>query len=88
MLSIGGDDAIALFKHGNDPGRDRFLAVIEVEEAANLFLRVEFGAFLLEAADADHEPQEIEHMRTRQVAVWSAAASSLIAFQRGEVALG
>jgi hypothetical protein len=66
VLAVGGDKAVARLEHWNDSGGDRFFAVIEVEKAADLLLRVEFGAFLLEAADADHVTQEIKHVLSRE----------------------
>jgi hypothetical protein len=40
MLAVGGDNAIARFQERNDAGGDGLLAVIEVQEAANLLLCV------------------------------------------------
>ena len=41
VLAIGGDDAVALLQHRDDADGDRLLAVIEMQKAANLLLRVE-----------------------------------------------
>ena len=54
MLAVGRDDPVTFLQHRDDADGDRFLAVIKVQEAPDLFLGVELGALVLEAADADH----------------------------------
>ena len=66
VLAIGGDDPVALLQHRDDADGDRLFAVIEMQEAADLFLRVELRALVLEAADADHLLQQIQRMCPRQ----------------------
>ena len=66
MLAVGRDDPVALLEHRDDADGDRLLAVIEMQEASDLLLGVELGAFVLEPANADHLLQQVEHMRARQ----------------------
>ena len=44
VLAIGGDDRIARLERRHDADRDRLLAVIEVQEASDLLLRVQLDA--------------------------------------------
>ena len=87
VLAIGGDDPVALFQHRDDADGDRFLAVVEMQKPADLLLRVEFGAFVLEPADADHLLQQIQHVLARQMRLVGWLRSSLLAFERRNVAL-
>ena len=41
-----------------------FLPDVEVQEPSDLLLRIELGALLLEPANADHVPQQIENVVT------------------------
>ncbi len=54
VFAISGHDPVALLQHGNDTNCDGLLSVVKVKKAADLLLSVEFGAFVLELADADH----------------------------------
>src|SRR5271169_5223648 len=67
MFTIGRNDSISLLKNRDHADRDGLLAIIEMEKASNLLLRVELGAFVLEPSNADHLFQEIELMRAGQV---------------------
>jgi hypothetical protein len=62
VFAIGGDDPVAIGQHRDDPGGDRLFPVIEMQEAADLLLRVKLGAFVLELADADHVSEQVQHM--------------------------
>src|SRR5690606_1936102 len=42
--------------------RDRLLTDVEVEEAADLALRIELGRLLLEAPDAEHLPEQVHEV--------------------------
>jgi hypothetical protein len=48
VFAVGRDDPVAIGQDRDDPGGDRLLPVIEMQEAADLLLRVELGAFVLE----------------------------------------
>ena len=65
VLTVGGDDPVACLEHGNDADCDRFLAIIEMQKAADLFLGIELGANTFKMADADHLPQQFQRMRPR-----------------------
>src|SRR5512144_998038 len=54
VLAIGCDNTVALFQDRDDTDSDRFLAIIDMQEPADLFLRVKLNAFAFEATDADH----------------------------------
>jgi hypothetical protein len=59
VLAVGRDDPVALRERRHHADGDRLLAVVEVKKSADLLLRVELGAFRLEAADAQHAAQEL-----------------------------
>jgi GTP cyclohydrolase III len=67
VLAVGGDNAVVFAENGDHAHGDRLLAVIEMQEPADLLLGVELGAFVLEMADADHALEQLEHMGMRQV---------------------
>ena len=62
MLAIGGDDPVARLEHRDDTDRHRLLSVIEMQEASDLLLGVKLGTFVLEPANADHVPQQVERV--------------------------
>jgi hypothetical protein len=62
VFAIGCDDPVAIGQDRDDPGRDRLLPVIEMQEAADLLLRVKLRAFVLEFADADHVSEQVQNM--------------------------
>ncbi len=62
VLSVGRDDRVASVQGTHRADGDRFLADVEMEKAADLLLLVELAGFLLQAADSDHLPEEIEQM--------------------------
>lgn len=64
MFAIGRDDPVARLEHRDYADGDRLLSVIEVQEAPDLLLGVELGAFVLEPADADHVLKQVESMRS------------------------
>jgi hypothetical protein len=64
MLPIGRHDGILLRERLHRAHRDRLLADIEVEKAADLAEAVELRRLFLEAADAEHLPQQSQGMRT------------------------
>ena len=63
VFAIGGDNAVGLGQHRDDARRDRLFSIIEVQEAADFFLGVEFGAFVLEFAHPYHVREQLQHMR-------------------------
>ena len=67
MFTIGRNDSISLLKHRNHADGDGLLAIIEMEKASDLLLRIELGTFVLEPTNADHLFQEIELMRAGQM---------------------
>ena len=58
VLAIRGDDRVVGLQRVDRAGGHRFLADVQVQEAADLLLAVEVGAPLLEAADAHHVAQQ------------------------------
>ena len=54
VIAIGGDDLIALLKRHLHADDDRFLADIEMAEAADETHAVKLAGLLLEAADQQH----------------------------------
>src|SRR5690606_3713162 len=58
VLAVGGEDAVVVAQLRHRAGSDRLLADVQVQEAANAAGAVELGAFLLEAPDAHHLPQQ------------------------------
>ena len=77
MVAIAGDDAVlAAVERRLQPDRDRFLADVEVAEAADQAEAVELAGLLLEAADQQHLPVEFEQLvLARLVALRLAAAA-------------
>ena len=59
MLAIGGDDRIVRGEGLHRSDRHRFLADVEMEEAADLSEAVELDGLLLETADPEHLMQEL-----------------------------
>src|SRR5450759_4941540 len=57
MLAISGKDRIVARELGHHPARDRLLADIQMQEAADLAGAVNLRAFFLETADARHLAQ-------------------------------
>jgi hypothetical protein len=87
MLAVGGDDPVVGAQHRDDAGGDRLLAVIEMQEAADLLLGVELGAFVLEPPDADHAGEQVEHMRAVEMG-FVVSSVMLVGLQGRDVALG
>jgi hypothetical protein len=54
MLAVGGDDGIFRLQRLHRANGDRFLADVEMNEAADLARGVKFDAFFFEAANAQH----------------------------------
>ena len=59
VVAIGGDDAVTLFHRRHDADDDRFLADVEVAEAADQPHAVHLARLLLEAADQQHVAIEL-----------------------------
>src|SRR6266540_3814622 len=64
MLAIGCDDRVLWRKRSHRAGRHRLFADVKVQKTVNLTEAVQLGAFLLEAADAQHLAQERQRMVT------------------------
>jgi hypothetical protein len=62
VLTVGGDDGVFGRQRLHHPDRDRFLAVLQMQEAADLRGTVEFGAFALKPSNANHLLQELQRM--------------------------
>ena len=63
VVAIAGDDAVLADRHRRlQPDRDRFLADVEVAEAADQPEPVELPRPLLEAADEQHLAVELEKL--------------------------
>ena len=58
MVAIGGDDVVIAAEHGQRPSADRFLADVQMAEAADLSERVRLGTSLLEATLEQHRTEE------------------------------
>ena len=58
VIAIGRDDVVVGAEHRQRPGAHRFLADVEVAEAADLAQRIRLGAALLEAALQQHRVQQ------------------------------
>src|SRR6185312_11788275 len=56
VVAIAGDDLVAAFERHLHTDDDRFLADVEVAEAADQTHAVELARLLLEAADGEHRP--------------------------------
>ena len=54
VVAVGGDEVVVGPQQAHGADAHRFLADVEVQEAADLALDVELGAALLEAADEQH----------------------------------
>ena len=63
VFAVGRHDLVVRAQHRNDARRNRLFPVIEMKKPADLFLRVDLGAFVLETPDADHVPEQRQHMR-------------------------
>ena len=61
MFTVGRHDPVALVEERDNTDCDRLFAIVKMHEATNFFLGVEFGTFVLEAADANHLPQKEQH---------------------------
>ncbi len=64
MFTVGRHDGVFRLKRLHRAHGNRFLADIEVDEAANLRRLIQLGAFLFEPANAQHLAQQIERMLT------------------------
>jgi hypothetical protein len=62
MLTVSGDDGVFGRERLHHPDRDRFLAVVQMQEAADLRGTIEFGALSLKPSNADHLVQELARM--------------------------
>ena len=68
VVAIAGDDAVLADGHRRlQPDRDRFLADVEVAEAADQPEAVELPRALLEAADEQHLAIELEQLVLRRL---------------------
>ena len=65
VLAIGRDHCIRRRKRLHRANGDRLLADVEMQKSADLLLLIKLGAFLLEAADADHRAQQCQQMLAR-----------------------
>ena len=54
VLPVGRHDTVFGAQCVHDAGGHRLLADIEMQKTANLLLRIEFGALLLEPPDKEH----------------------------------
>ena len=64
VVAVGGHDGVTRLQRSHDTDRDRFLPVVEVQEAADLLRLVELDALGLEAANAQHLPVQVLQVRT------------------------
>ena len=64
VLAIGRHDAVVLAERVQRTNTYGFLPDVEVQEPPDLLLRIELGALLLESANADHVPQQLEDVVT------------------------
>ena len=62
VLAVGCHQPVVCPQCADHAGGDRLLAVIEMQEAADLSRTVEFGTFRLKPADTDHAAQKVQHM--------------------------
>ena len=62
VFAVGRHHPVARLQCSRDADSNSLFAIIEVQEAADLLLRVELVAFLLETADADHVPEKVADM--------------------------
>jgi hypothetical protein len=69
VLAVRSDDGILLGQCRHHARRNRFLADVQVQEAADLAGAVDLGALLLEAPDADHLAQQSDRGVARQLHV-------------------
>ena len=77
MVAIAGDDAVLADRHrALEPDRDRFLADVEVAEAADQPEPVELPRPLLEAADEQHLAIELHHLVLGRLVALAAAADA------------
>ena len=93
VVAIAGDDAVLADRHRRlQPDRDRFLADVEVAEAADQPETVELPRPLLEAADEQHLAVELEQLVLRRLVplglrrtldLRSCCAAGTAAFLRG-----
>src|ERR1019366_7430192 len=60
VLAVSGEDGVLTRKLGHYAARDRLLADVQVQEAADLAGAVDLRAFFLESANARHLPQVAE----------------------------
>ncbi len=58
MIAVGGDDVVVVAEHRDGTGAARFLADVEVAEAADAAEGVGLGAAFLEAALQEHGVEE------------------------------
>ena len=60
VLAVRRDDGVVRAEHLHHADRDRLLAVVEMQEAADLPGAVELRAAVLELADAQHLAQQVQ----------------------------
>ncbi len=88
MLTVGGDHRFVGSQRLHHADRIGFLADVQMQEPADLLLRVQLGALLLEAADQDHPVQQLAGVLARQVQLADRSAAHAAPSMRGSVALG
>ena len=70
VVAIAGDDAVLARRQRRlQPDRDRFLADVEMAEAADQAEPVKLAGALLEAADEQHLPVELEQLVLRRLVI-------------------
>lgn len=67
VLAIGAHDPIVGVEKRNDPHCHGFLAIVQMQEAADLLLGIQFGALVLEPPDADHPGEQVDGMGMAQM---------------------
>ena len=65
MVAVGGDDVVVRAQEGAAADGDRLLADVKVQKAADLLCLVGAQAALLEPADPDHLPVEVDLLPPR-----------------------
>src|SRR6516225_8713426 len=67
VLAIGRNHGIRGSQRLHCADGDRLFANVEMQKTADLLLLIQLGAFLLEAADADHSAQQRQQVLARQM---------------------
>jgi hypothetical protein len=79
VVAIGGDDLVAVLLGHLHADDDRFLADVEVAEAADEAHAVELARLFLEAADQQHLAIGVEFLFRREAAIGEIGLVTLLA---------